>query len=487
MNEKEKVSKENAYHAGAQIGNAFSKNVQNGTDVTIQGMDLFRAKGAKLAKVGYEQGKGNLFEFIEAAKLTKNMANAGARPFDKFPVTDIPTEKGGFGGHTAPDDFRMQKDGRIIGRGQAKVNNSPHKAALNFTNPKYYGMQKNAPVDMLPQIQKELDNMLSKGEISQAAYNDACNNLTGVLIDPDSGITSGGTTTKELKQFCGADGKVSAKAVNEYARKFEIKQYSREMVNTGANMAASTAIITGVISGVQNMYAVLQDRKELDKAIKDIGVDVVRSGVRGGITGALSSAFRIGGRKIPLLKDASCATVMAAGVVDGGVAVYEYARGEIDAIQLVEQLQDTTIKSATTIYFTKAATYMLGATNPFIPIAIYSVANYVIASTREIIRNAKLNAEEYDRLTKLNDEMTKEIEKFHVQLILQMEKYEIQQKQLLQKLLKEFDEGIVSGNNCDSAIYAIIDFANQTGISLQHVDFNDFSKDMVSNSSFILK
>ena len=406
MEKNQKFIRQNVYHAGAQIGNDFSKNVQKGTDTAIRGMNLFRAKGANLGKVGYEQGKGNLFEFIEAAKLTKNMANAGVQAFDKFPVTDIPVGKGGYGEHTAPDDFRLQKNGTIIGRGQAKVNNDPHKAAVNFTNPKYYGMQKNTTIDSLPEIKEQLKKMLEKGEISKTAYDDACNNLTGMLIDPDSGITSGGTTMDELKQFCGEDGKVSVEAVNRYARKFEMKQYRKEIANTSLNMAASGAMVSGIVSGVENAYAILHDKKKLDEAIKDIGGEVVKGSARGGIIGAVSSVIRIGGTKaeIPLLTDSSCATVMAAGIVEGGVAIYEYAKGEIKVEQLIEELENTTIKSATTIYFSKAATAIFGATNPFIPIAIYSVANYVVASTREIMKNAKLNAEEYDRLAQINDE-----------------------------------------------------------------------------------
>ena len=163
--DKKKIRKQNAEQVGTLIGNEFSKSVQHGTQKAIEGMDLFRAKGGKLVKVGYDQAKGNLFEFIEAAKLTKNMANAGVADFDKFPVTDIPVERGGFGEHTAPDDFRLKKNGRIIGRGQAKVNNDPHTAAVNFTNKKYYGMQKNTTIDSVPEIRKQLDSKLQKGEI----------------------------------------------------------------------------------------------------------------------------------------------------------------------------------------------------------------------------------------------------------------------------------------------------------------------------------
>lgn len=486
--DKKKIRKENAHHVGLQFGNELSKNVQEGTKKTIEGMNLFRVKGDSLSNVGYEQAKGNLFEYIEAAKLQKNMANAGATPFDKFPATDVPAKMGGYGEHTAPDDFKFQKNGKIIGKGQAKINNDPHKTAVNFTNPKYSGMQRNTTADSVESVKKHLDDMLAKGEVSKSSYNDAINNLEGMLTDPESGITSGGTTTDELKQFKGSDGKISKAAVKKYAKKFELKQYGRDIAVTSANMAILSAISTGIISGVENCFAVLQNRKKLDEAIKDVGVEVVKSGTKGGITGAISSLLRIGGTKgkIPILSDSSSSLVIAAGVVDSGVAIYEYARGEIDSEQLVEQIKDTAIKSTATIFFTKATAAVFGAANPFIPIAIYSVANYVVAATREIIRNAKLKAAEYERLTELNNEATELVKEFHHKLLEQMNNYEQNQKRQMLHFLNAFDDSVLSGNNYDASIYAIINFANATGIALQHADFNDFSNAMMSSESFVL-
>ena len=105
-------------------------------------------KAGKVTNVGFEQSKGNLFEYIEAAKLQTKMANRGEL-FDRNPVTDLPESRGGYGGHTAPDDFRMQKAGRIVGRGQAKYNNNPRMTAENFVNPKYMDMQRIAPIDSI--------------------------------------------------------------------------------------------------------------------------------------------------------------------------------------------------------------------------------------------------------------------------------------------------------------------------------------------------
>ncbi|MGN0506958.1 MAG: hypothetical protein ACI4FZ_10380 [Lachnospiraceae bacterium] len=79
------------------------------------------------------------------------------------------------------------------------------------------------------------------------------------------------------------------------------------------------------------------------------------------------------------------------------------------------------------------------------------------------------------------------ISDFRSQLMQQMESYERMQKQAMQNFLIMFDEAVVSCDNCDAAIYAIIGYANQTGIALQHTDFSEFSKAMTSKDSFVLK
>ena len=174
--------------AGAFVGNAASQNVQMGTDTAIDSMRELLYKAGKISKVGFEQSKGNLFEYIEAAKLQTNMANCGER-FDRNPVTDLAAGRGGYGGHTAPDDFRMQRNGRIVGQGQAKYNNSAWRAAQNFVDPKYTDMQRIAPTDQMADIESCLHKMAENGEISKTAYENAVSNLMKKgLTDPSTGI-----------------------------------------------------------------------------------------------------------------------------------------------------------------------------------------------------------------------------------------------------------------------------------------------------------
>ena len=495
---RDKIRKEIAEQIGVQIGNELSKNIQQGTQNAVEGMELFLKVAKSKENVGFEQVKGNLFEYIEAAKFNKNAANIGDKT--KAIITDA------VGRPHDEADIELVRNGKVVRSVQAKFSKTQDKQGIDTSaassvnmqrNTKYKGMQRlirkqddyivnpdtNETTSLVEKAKELADKRGKSGGIYSDDYKDVSKNLTDELYDDtvgDAGVKSGGTTLEEIEEL--------AKNPEKYARQFEMKQLANEVVNTSVNMAAASAITTGIVSGVENAFAVIQNRKDLDAAIKDIGVQVVKSGAKGGVTGAISSLLHFGGTKakIPVLSDSSSATVIAAGVVDSGVAIYEYARGEISSAQLVEQLQDTAIKATTTIYFTKAATMMFGAINPFIPIAIYSVANYVVASTREIIKNAKLNAAEYDRLTKLNDEATELVKDFHNKLIEQLTNYEQNQKQQMTKLLTTFNKAISSTNNFDTAIYAIISFANETGITLQHANFNDFSDAMLSSDSFIL-
>lgn len=474
---------------GAQAGNYMSRNVQMGSDTAMESMGELLYKAGKVSNVGFDQSKGNLFEYIEAAKLQTNMANHGEF-FDKNPVTDLPESRGGYGGHTAPDDFRMQKNGRIVGRGQAKYNNDPERAAKNFVNPKYTDMQRIAPVDQMDEIEACLDKMVANGEISKSAYENAIRNLQkNGLTNPDSGISSGGTTTAELQKLRGPDGKISQKAVKQYATRFEGRQFAKEIGTTASNMAVASGVTTAIVSGAQNMFEVFQNRKSFDEALADVGGDTVKGIVRGGGTGILSSIFRFGGAKakLPVLADSTAATVMAGGVIDGGVAIYSYAKGEISAEQLQSSLVDTTVKSVSTIYFTKAAGLVFGTVNPFIPMAIYTAATYIVSCTRSIIEQAELNAAEYDRMTALLNESIQLTKEYHRQLMEFMTQYEYQQRTQLNGLLEAFAYQADDETHYERALYAILAYSNQTGMVLQHADFEDFKTAMKSDCEFVLK
>ena len=204
----------------------------------------------------------------------------------------------------------------------------------------------------------------------------------------------------------------------------------------------------------------------------------------------MSTALRYHGVKSgsALLSDSTAATVMAGGIIDGGVALYSYARGEITAEELREQIVDTTAKATTTIYFTKAVTAVMGkAVNPFVPMAVYTTASYVVTCTREIIKNAKLNAQEYERMAAILQESTRQMDEYHEQFKQHVERCEVKQREMFDRFINTFEYNLETGENYDQAILTIVQFANEAGISLQHVSFGEFQNAMRSKGTFVLK
>ena len=74
-----KAAKDASKTTGNLVGNMASMSAQNATNAAIDGMDLFRWKmGTPIIQNGhFDQQKGNLFEYIEAAKFNADAAGKG--------------------------------------------------------------------------------------------------------------------------------------------------------------------------------------------------------------------------------------------------------------------------------------------------------------------------------------------------------------------------------------------------------------------------
>lgn len=484
-----KTIKDASKTAGTLLGNAASLNVQNATDATIHGMDLFRSVAVNKQNVDFALVKGNLFEYIELTKFNRNASTAGSDL--RAVITDS------VGRPHDPADIEILKNEKVVRKVQAKFSDSEHAAkdSVNMQRKdKYTGMQRlirkeehytdsvtGEDTTLLKNAKRLAKTRADKeGSIYQKQYKDVYDNITDELHHED--ITSEGTTLKEVK--------AAYSDPTKYAKAFERKQVAADMKVTASSMAKASFITTGVISGISNMFQLFRNDKDLADALHDVGADAVQSGVRGGATGMISTAIRYKGVKAgsSLLSDSTAATVMAGGIVDGGVALYSYARGEITAEQLRDQLIDTTAKAATTIYFTKAVGAIMGnAVNPIFPMVVYTSASYVFACTREIINNAKLNAEEHERMVSILQESRLMIDEYHEQFKERVKQCEEHQREMLDSFINTFDYNISTGENYDEAINSIITFANRAGIALQHIEFQDFTNAMNSDQPLRLK
>ena len=116
-----------------------------------------------------------------------------------------------------------------------------------------------------------------------------------------------------------------------------------------------------------------------------------------------------------------------------------------------------------------------------------AAAAYVVSCTRAIVEQAELNAAEYDRMTALLKESTRLEQEYHHQLMDFMKQYEQQQRTRLNSLLDAFAYLADDDTNYERAVYAILKYADQTGLALQHRDFDAFRAAMCSEEEFVLR
>ena len=230
--DKKKIRKENTEQIGVQIGNEFSKNVQQGTQNVIEGMNLFLKVAKSKENVGFEQVKGNLFEYIEAAKFNKNAANTGDRT--RAIITDA------VGRPHDEADIELVRGDKVVRSVQAKFSKTQNAQGVDTSAASSVNMQRNTKYrDMQRLIRKQDDYIVNSktsettslikkakdladkraksGGIYSEDYKDVSKNLTDELYDDTvggSGVKSGGTTLEEIEE--------AAKNPEKYVRQFEM-------------------------------------------------------------------------------------------------------------------------------------------------------------------------------------------------------------------------------------------------------------------------
>lgn len=100
----------------SQLGAASSADQAAATDAMRDGMNLFRQAAQNLENVNVEQSKGNLFEYIEAARFNTSATENGSNL-----VAEVTAAQGQ---PTAPADIVIKSGDEVVKEVQAKASRS---------------------------------------------------------------------------------------------------------------------------------------------------------------------------------------------------------------------------------------------------------------------------------------------------------------------------------------------------------------------------
>ena len=373
---KRRTVEDASVYGGAAAGAEAASAEASATDALGQGLKRFLDDASHKSKMGAEQLKGFLFERIEAAKFNADAARKG------LDVEARLTADGPGGGTDPRVDIEITQHGDIIQQVQAKSHNDPAKLAKAVSDPKFDGTTRLVPSDKAERVNEILpETKRVTGELQQ------------------SGASSGGTTSDELRR--------ATKYPRPFTRAQETAQVAREAVTTAAYATVAGSVLGGAMSAIDNAYAYSQGMIDQKQAAKNIGGDAAKSGARSGAAAMLGTLIRHGAGKAGLrtLKKPGVAIAVAAGTIEAGMVIREYAKGEITEDAAAERLGQTAFTTVSGIYAGAAAGAMFGPVGA----AVGSVAGYLLAanvyqSCIGLLKETRLTGTELERVEALGYE-----------------------------------------------------------------------------------
>ena len=158
------------------------------------------------------------------------------------------------------------------------------------------------------------------------------------------------------------------------------------------------------MSTIHNSYAYAKGKINRKQAAKNVGVDMLDAGARSGLAAVLGTIIRYSASRVGFqtLSKGNVAAAVASGLLDAGVIVREYTKGDITAEQVAERLGQTGCTTVSGIYVGAATGAALGPVGA----AVGSVAGFLLAamvyqSCLEMFKEARLGRDETKRLAAL--------------------------------------------------------------------------------------
>lgn len=449
--------RDNRNHAADYFSELFNGKYENASNVAKRVYGNLVWKGDRIKNVDAKFGRGNLFEYIESAKLQVNQAKKGVRVTET--LTDLPKDRGGYGSHTDSADFRF-KDGTAY---QAKIGDKNYQHAM--VHEKYKNMYKISTTDVYDNYMNQLEEALESGEITRKEYMDLKHYAQRSLTDPGSGVSSEGTSTQELEQFRGKDGKIDLEAVKRYSNYKINKQLIGECAHTIGAATLANAIFSCIGSTVTNVRKYNKNEISKQECVENIAKDSAKGAGHGFAVGTLASGFRIVGFKndIPILRNGCSSLIIANGVIDIGKSLYYFKKGELSFGDFIGSVAFDTVKTVGNVMISTALAF-----NPFLCVASSIAFELVANSIRKLMRSPNVEREIVYFTKELLDCFNRETNKIIAQLEMEVKHHKEMQREFIQAYNSCFS---LSDNEFDSRINALY---RSLGSSKMAQGFNEF-------------
>lgn len=260
---------------------------------------------------------------------------------------------------------------------------------------------------------------------------------------------------------------------------------------SGLDNARSAAVLSGSIALAQNIVSVARGEKDFHEACRDVGLDVAAGAATGYLIGAGDTAVRgvmsASSNSIFInLSKSSLPAMVATTTVQVGKSLIRYAKGEINSLELVEELGEKGTGMMAASFGAAIGT----AVFPGIGTVIGGMMGYMTSSTiyqacMTVLREERLSTERRGRIHCIAEAAMEAMEKEGAELLALIDAFYDKRRVVFANALSVLSIA-AANDDVEAFTQGLSCIAVEMGKTLQFKCFNDFDQFMSDDqSSFI--
>ncbi|MBU7005815.1 hypothetical protein [Phosphitispora fastidiosa] len=377
-----------------------------------------------------------------------------------------------------PADILIRDGNKVLREVQAKSSDKASSALFEMSDKKYEGMQKLFNSDKVDKARELAEKRVEAGTLKAPEYADTLENMTGELKHGE--ICSGGTSYNEAME--------AARNPQGYSHKLESKQFREELCQSVKSTMIASIVIGGGISVLKNSISLCKSEIDSKEFVGNVVIDTGKAGLRGGVTGMVSTGVRTVAQKSgnAILSKTNVATSIAVGMIDVGITVIDFIKGDIDSEQAMIQIGEKGFSTMASVYSGMTAGVVFGPGGALVGSLIgYMLASNIYQTCVDTFKHAKLREEEAVRLIRLYEESIEVMRAERAQFEKLVEERLQKNQYVFNNFFNNFDEGVMK-SDLMLCINSMSEIASYFGKELKHADFEDFDSFMKSNDTLIL-
>jgi len=276
------------------------------------------------------------------------------------------------------------------------------------------------------------------------------------------------------------------------------EKYTREQMigishRAGLQGATFGAGIGGAVSLVKNLFAVYKNEKELKEALKDTGFDTLKGGAIGYATafsGSYISAFMQNSEKelVRALGKSSLPSMIVTVSIETIKSFYSYFKGDIDAVQLAQNLGEKGTGLTNSALFAAATQAIIPI--PVVGAMIGGILGYTLNSmfyqgVMDSLKEAKIQRIERMRIEAECEFLLSEILNYRKEMEEIIERYFSEHLDFFNESFNGLDRAL-GLNDANGVILAANEITRKLGSKTQFETFAEFKTFMSSEEKFNL-